>query len=206
MPCKYKFFDYLNLDKLTYTPQTLIVGTFNPSWPEENNAKWFYGRTENNYFWEVLPKIYDEESLIKAGPKEWKAFCEKHKIAITDLISCIQDADEANPKHHKILKSNSDSGIVDNFSKIENIEIVTLLQKYPSIASVYLTRGCSESYWKNQWAPVVKYCTGNKSKCETLLTPSGNARFQLGIYKKQNPSSSLGLADFILMKWRERWL
>jgi len=57
MACNHKFKKYLKLEKLDFIPETLIVGTFNPAWPAGNYAEWFYGRTSNNYFWEVLPNL-----------------------------------------------------------------------------------------------------------------------------------------------------
>lgn len=39
MPCNHKFLEFLNLEKLDFTPTTLIVGTFNPEWPDTNQGK-----------------------------------------------------------------------------------------------------------------------------------------------------------------------
>ena len=63
MACNHKFQNELSLQGLDYVPTTLIVGTFNPEWPEGNNARWFYGRTDNNYFWDLLPKMFGDEGL-----------------------------------------------------------------------------------------------------------------------------------------------
>lgn len=41
MACRHKFIDYLNLDNLDFDPTTLIVGTFNPEWPDGNHAECF---------------------------------------------------------------------------------------------------------------------------------------------------------------------
>lgn len=70
MPCQHKFLNDLDLSyvrELGYTPTTLIVGTFNPAWPE-HPAPWFYGRTHDahgnpsNRFWHVLPELYGHRS------------------------------------------------------------------------------------------------------------------------------------------------
>ena len=97
MPCHHKFQNHLDITNIDFEPTTLIVGTFNPSWPATNNSEWFYGRTAKNYFWDVLPRLYGEESLINAGAKEWTQFCRDKHIAITDLISSIDDAEPDNP-------------------------------------------------------------------------------------------------------------
>lgn len=39
MPCPHKFQEDLNLDKIDFKPETLIQGTFNPTWPEGNYAE-----------------------------------------------------------------------------------------------------------------------------------------------------------------------
>jgi len=206
MTCNHKFMDYLNLTKIKFNPIIIIVGTFNPTWPLSNKAEWFYGRTQNNYFWDVLPKLYKEQSLIRSGRKEWTAFCERHKIAITDLISSIDDADMKNEKHYDYLQDYSDSNIIKHFKNITNVDIVSLLRKYKTVKAVYFTRSCSDSYWKKLWKPIKEYCDANDIKCKTLLTPSGNARFQLSRYKKLNPKESgIELSDFILKKWKEQW-
>ena len=68
------------------------MGTFNPSWPANNLAQWFYGRTANNFFWDVLPRFHNQGSLLGGTTAQWKTFCRQHHIAITDLISSINDA------------------------------------------------------------------------------------------------------------------
>jgi len=193
MACKHKFFNELTLNGLSYEPTTLIVGTFNPSWPENNNANWFYGRThdnngnQNNNFWDVLPRIYGECSLITAGPDDWKKFCKRKKIAITDLISSIEDADITSPQHLKILGSFSDKDIATKFKHHELVNIVKLLNQHKTIKNVYLTRGTGENFWRKLWEPVINYAITNNIKQSTLLTPSGYARFQRGSFNKTNP-------------------
>src|SRR5579862_8159173 len=106
MPCLHKFHEYLELETIDFEPNTLIVGTFNPAWPAENPAEWFYGRIRNNYFWDVLPRIYDPILNLRRGNHlQWKQFCSVNGIALTDFITSINDADEANEEHQEILAS-----------------------------------------------------------------------------------------------------
>lgn len=205
MACKHKFYEYLNLESLDFEPRTLIIGTFNPAWPEANTARWFYGRTSKNSFWEVLPRLYGEESLINTENAAWKQFCNHHKIAITDIIASIKDADPANTEHQKVLRSYSDLGISKHFKEFELVSLTELLKAHPSIKSVYITRGDTDSFWKQKLAGVKEYCQSNGIKYQTLLTPSGFAYFQYGKYKKQNPTITKTQDDFILMRWRELW-
>lgn len=206
MPCNHKFIDYLNLKRLDFEPTVLIVGTFNPTLSEGNQAEWFYGRTRNNYFWDVLPSLYGVASLRKgATPTDWKQFCHNHKIAITDLITSIEDADENDPQHVKHLKGYRDSAIAHQFKDIKPTDIVGLLKQHPTIQHVYLTRQEGIPYFDGLWQPIEDYCRQTGVSAQKLLTPSGNARFQMGDYKKLNPTTPSPLRTFIFAAWREGW-
>jgi hypothetical protein len=201
MPCDHKFKKHLYLKTLDdFEPTKLIVGTFNPLWPSNNEAEWFYGRTNNNYFWDILPRLFNENSLIDGNPDDWKLFCKRNKIAITDLISCIKIPDENNQEHVKNLKGFSDSSITKNFHQFDFVDIVELLIKFNTITNVYFTRSADDPFWKKRWEPVMKYCNENGKKCDTLLTPSSNARFQ-----KKNHDKNKDLKDFILSRWEKEW-
>ena len=203
MPCNHKFLEFLHLEKLDFESTTLIVGTFNPS-IEENKAGWFYGRYENN-FWDVLPRLYGENSMRSSSPSDWKVFCKRHKIAITDLISCIEDADHRNSEHSALLRTYSDSSITKKFKQHTTVKIDELLNANPSIKNVYMTRGISDTFWKKLWKPVEQYAKKTGINENKLLTPSGYAFYQLGRYNKRNPNHTLKLENFILEKWREKW-
>ncbi len=206
MACHHKFQRYLNLEYLDFQPTTLIVGTFNPEWPANNPAQWFYGRTAGNCLWNVLPRLYGGESLIHASPVEWKQFCRHRQIAFTDLISSIDDADPGNKEHQKILGGFSDNAIIHNFDDFVYINVVQLLQRHPSIKNVYLTRGITEAFWKHRWNPVAHYCSQNNIRERTLLTPSPNASYHHEAYNNQNPGNQIpSLEDYILMRWQEQW-
>lgn len=206
MACKHKFYDDLFLEKLDFKPTTLIVGTFNPSWPEGNEASWFYGRTKNNYFWEVLPRLYNETSMLDADINEWKKFCKKHSIAITDLIASINDAEEDNPEHEKILGRYSDSAIANTFKDFSTGHIKLILKISTSINCVYLTRRGQGKVWKKLWRDVEDECDKNGIiKREELLTPSMYARYQYGRDKKKNKTEAVKLEDYILEKWKSKW-
>ncbi len=206
MPCHHKFQDHLDLTNIDFEPTTLIVGTFHPSWPAGNNAEWFYGRTAKSCFWDVLPRLYGEVSLINAGAKEWTQFCRDKHIAITDLISSIDDADPDNPEHCEMLEGFSDKAIEYNFDDIVYTKIVRLLERRPEIRNVYFTRGVTDAFWRHIWNPVAHYCNVNKIHERKLLTPSEDALYQYGAYNDQHPENKFAqLEDYILMKWKEEW-
>ncbi len=200
MPCPHKFAKDLNLDKLTFAPTTLIIGTFNPGWDNLGNyAPWFYGRTQNNYFWEILPKLYGQAPLRQAAPPAWKAFCQTYRIALTDLIAGIDDADIDNVNHVNLLKSYRDDAIARHFKQICWVNVVNLLQQHSSITNVYLTRQVNTTFWRQPWQPVEAYCRAQGIKSDTLLTPSASARFQMPKTEK------LSLGEFLLSRWRQDW-
>lgn len=203
MACEHKFKKYLTLNKLDFEPTTLIVGTFNPK-IEGNKAEWFYGRFDNN-FWDVLPRIYNKNSMRCSTPKDWKVFCKEHHIAITDLIESIEDADMNNEIHRAKLKTYSDKSISTSFQDHSFVDIVKLLELHPTIKHIYLTRGIGETFWKRAWRPIQNYARINNLDVVNLITPSGYAFYQQGKYNKLNPLNPLNLEDFILMKWNQVW-
>lgn len=200
MPCPHKFIDDLSLEKLNFEPETLIVGTFNPGWDIlGNTAGWFYGRTRNNYFWEVLPKLYGEISLRKAYPSEWKAFCQRRRIALTDFIACIEDAETTDNGHVKTLKNYRDDSIVQQFQHFCYTDITALLTKRTSVKHIYLTRRANETFWRTRWRPVERFCLDHGISCRTLMTPSGGARFAMP------KNSDISLGAFIFREWQSQW-
>jgi hypothetical protein len=211
MSCNHKFKSYLNLERIDFEPTTLMVGTFNPEWPAGNTSEWFYGRTLNedgellNNFWDVLPRLYNEPSLINAGPAEWKQFCHDKKIALTDLISNIDDANPANKDHNKLLVNFADKGLVWNFEDFEFVNIIQLLKKHPTIENVYLTRGIIESFWKHLWNPVMRYCTANNIRERRLISPSGYVFFQDAATHNESGEVIPLQEDYTLMKWKAEW-
>ncbi len=206
MPCDHKFKSYLNLDRLDFEPTTLIVGTFIPQWAETNAAEWFYGRTDKTSFWDVLPRLCGAPSLINATPTEWKEFCHGNRIAITDLISGIDDADPENKEQVKILTGGDDQAIAWNFDDFQFVNVVKLLQQHPTIKNVYLTRGVTEAFWRHVWNQVTQYCSLHHIRERKLLTPSRDAGYQHGAYNTANPGNAIPqLEDYILMRWKQEW-
>ena len=206
MACQHKFSDYLELGLLDFEPTTLVIGTFNPEWPAGNYAEWFYGRTGNNYFWDVLPRLYNPDlNLRNENAKSWKAFCSEKKIAITDLITCIMDADQDNSSHQKLLGNYQDSAIAKSFNNFETTKIVDILKKWPSIRHVYLTRQNGNPFYDKLWAPIKEYCNNKGLEAHCLLTPSAGARFKVRAYKEENPNDPTPLRNFIYQAWKNQW-
>jgi hypothetical protein len=206
MPCNHKFQNDLDLAHLNFEPTTLIVGTFNPEWPASNTAKWFYGRTQESFFWDILPRLYGAPSLINGTVAEWKQFCHDKQIAITDLISVIEDAEPDNKAHQKMLGGFSDDAIIHNFDDFSYINVVQLLRNHPTIKQVYFTRGVTDVFWRYQWNPVAHYCSLNNIHERKLITPSLGAAYQQNEYNHEHPANPIPtLADYLLMRWQQEW-
>lgn len=203
MPCFHKFERYLTLESLDFQPTTLIIGTFSPALPT-NSAHWFYGRTQHNYFWEVLPQLYNSPSLLNESPKHWQHFCREQRIAITDMIRAVADADVENPEHLAILSRYNDAELTQQFFDFDTVNLVRLLRTHPTICNVYITR-TPDTFWKQMLYPLKKYCDTFDIRVQPLLTPSGYAYFQKSKYQQQHPQPQLNLAEYILMRWQEVW-
>lgn len=206
MPCNHKFINFLNPLKLDFEPVILIVGTFNPSWPDGNKAEWFYGRTSRNYFWDVLPRLFDKQSLRKAKKNDWITFCKENKILITDVIECIIDADFENEEHQVILKSYLDTSIADYFNKFKITDIGDILKRYPTIKNIYFTRNEGVELFDSEWNKIKQNVNNNNDyHMKNLLTPSASARFQIKEYKSNNPNDKTPLRNFIFEEWKKNW-
>ena len=205
MPCNHKFFEYLNLDNIGFEPEYLIIGTFNPEWPAENYANWFYGRTNNNYFWEILPMMFEKDSLRHSDHLDWKNFCAENKIAITDLILSINDADQENQNHYSIISNFQDTKFTNEFEVFNMTDIIGILNNYPSIKKVFFTRNQGVELFDDRINLIRNYCTENNIYFSYLLTPSKNARFQMRGYEPTNPNLERTLPNFIYEKWLENW-
>ena len=205
MPCKHKFFNDLNLSYIKdYDPETLIIGTFNPEdccIDKKNEAKWFYGRTEDNFFWYILPKIFGEESMLDGTVDDWKKFCREKKIAITDMIKEF----EINGK----LKNFSDKEICEKASKIKWNNLCNLLCNFSSIKYIYLTRGIftTENEFKYFWDSF-KESYKNKYTIKELLTPSKifiSSSFSHNKRTTHNIIDKPNVLDYIFDKWKNEW-
>lgn len=203
MGCNHKFLEDLNLENLDFNPEVLIVGTFNPQWPASNSAGWFYGRTQNNYFWDVLPRLYGEESLLKASAVEWKEFCKRNKIGITDMVACVADADPTKERDCAVMGNYSDEGLLDTFKSFEFVQVLNILKRYPDIRRVYFTRGIGDPFWANKWKVIADYVHAHGGVATTLLTPSRNAFYRLAHSNNMHLDMRVELKDYILENWEK---
>ena len=205
MPCYHIFRDELNLEHIDYEPETLVAGSFSPA-IDANPATWFYGRTDADFLWDILPRLYGEASMNSATADEWRQFSRAKKIAFIDLIDTIEDADPAKRAHYKILAGFSDKAIAYHFDDYLFTDIPAILKKRPSIQHVYITRGITEAFWRHLWNPVMHYCNRNGIYERRLLTPGPESAYHLEAYNRDHPGNEIhSLPDYVLMRWREEW-
>ena len=205
MACKHKFYDWLYLlpEKVDWEIKILIVGTFNPGWYSENNySEWFYGRTQNNLLWQILPELKGYKSLINSTIKEWIEFCKLNKIGFTDLIEEIITADEINENHKQVLLKNfSDTALINTFrnNDIKWTNLESILNSRKSITEIYLTNS-GNNIWGKKFNEAFKFHERNDKDIytKTLYTPSKEARF----WMKKNGFNDI--SEFIKYKWLEK--
>lgn len=105
------------LSEITYCPEILILGTFNPNTPKTNYADFFYGR---NYFWTGFKNLFIENGIVlnssrmpkngrpknKLNPElsEIKDLCLKLKLTFADLILEVLQKQDSN---YKILENDN---------------------------------------------------------------------------------------------------
>lgn len=178
MPCPHLFEHDLNLEYVTWEIRTLFIGTFNPGWGlENNNAQWFYGRTARNDFWRILPTIHIGHGLIPGTPQIWKQFCELNHIAITDIIACLDNADENNPAHVEMVNGFQDNQL-GNFD-ITTTNIPAILEANPTIQQVCITRSSMTEPWSTLFEPTIDWIENHPERgiqLRLLRSPSRGAR------------------------------
>ncbi|HMJ46807.1 MAG TPA: hypothetical protein VK498_05725 [Ferruginibacter sp.] len=180
MPCEHKFINDLQLQYVNWEVKTLFIGTFNPGWAEcpNNNADWFYGRTQRNEFWCILPAIHRLPSLLEGNRNTWIEFCRKNKIAITDILSLINDADPELEEHRNTICKFKDE-------ELENLEVTTnnipaILENYPNIKQICITRQRPlPNFWEECFIDMFQFINDNplrEIEVKYLRSPSRGAR------------------------------
>jgi hypothetical protein len=187
MSCIHKFYGHRfhQTDVFGLLPQweanTLIIGTFNPSnlFHPTNDALYFYGRT-SNYFWDILPLFAGETSIEKNNPDRQKIFLEKNKIALTDLLISIDDAEVNNSEHLSSIQTVQDREI-ERFRQFTwNTNQIQLFIDKNNIEAVYFTflsnqfKNCQDqNTFEFQTRIIENYCRTKGIFTSRLFTPSG---------------------------------
>jgi hypothetical protein len=178
----------------------LFIGTFNPSWtfPKGQSAAYFYGRTRNNYYWDLVPEIWSNQKMRRSNSIAWEQFIQQNKIGITDLIKDISDADQNNVQHVTWLKDKADTGLV----KFQNIdwnttEIINLVNNSKKkLKGIFITNQKAPDIIEAQIQLIEQAAIQNNIDFERLITPSAGARFQFPKGTKLYPT--------LLYNWKQK--
>lgn len=147
----------------------LIIGTFNPAMIC-NPADFFYSRARN-FFWELLPAMFNKGSFKDKTREEKIAFLKDpdHDIELTDLIISV-DIEESN------LCKYGDDKLQE--VKEWNTEHIINILKQGNTQNVYFTRKTFKNI-KNiekQIKKIEAYCQENQIKFRYLPTPARFSR------------------------------
>ncbi|WP_417559202.1 hypothetical protein [Mesoflavibacter zeaxanthinifaciens] len=200
--CRHKFYRDLKLEYVDWEVETLFIGTFNPGCckKNENSAEWFYGRTQNNMFWNTLGFIYSRNPTLgdNGNAEIWMSFCKKHKIAVTDLIYEVENLDLINGTDQEDLCKGFSDSKLENFIRQEKTvsnEVEILIQnsqKLQKLKCVYLTRRGTNRPWNILWNPIKLVCRNRKIYTAPLTTPGGYNYFQ---FNNDFPRTPENLSD-----------
>ncbi|MBK6331074.1 MAG: hypothetical protein IPF62_11370 [Bacteroidetes bacterium] len=191
MACTHKFFGHLFHKSGNYglfpnwKYKTLIIGTFNPenAWMATNSALYFYGRPRN-YFWKVLPCFtvsnpIPDPAINRLNINAQRDFLISNKVALTDLLINILDADITRADHRQWIKSFKDADL-QRFSKFEwNTDHIIKQIQDEQVTHVYFTRlgtpnaNVAINSFENQMRIIEKYCNSKEIINKRLYTPSG---------------------------------
>ena len=142
----------------------LIIGTFNPD-IICNEATYFYSRRKN-YFWDLLPYVFDSKSLKDESVETKISFLNINNIELTDLILSVDILEKDIPfygddKLNNVIKWNTNN-------------ILNILKKNDT-TEVYFTRKSFDINVKNIKDEIYKiknFCKENNIKFEFLPTPA----------------------------------
>ena len=183
MKCIHKFYGIKDYDELlpNWIFNKLIVGTFNPSndFHSLNTANFFYQR-EKNYFWDVFPLFYDSNPIRKNDATGQKDFLKKKLIGITDILISINDADQNNEQHKKLISTVRDDDIETFNSFTWNTQQIIDVIIEKRITEVYFTKlGLpskeynSKDTFEYQMRLIETHCNKNSIHNKRLHSPTG---------------------------------
>lgn len=179
MACLHKSDNDLQLQYVDWKVKTLFIGTFNPSWPEcENNySEWFYGSTNRNEFWCILPTVHGHHSLLNGNREVWINFCRKHHLAMTDILASIDNANVDNLDHRNAICKFKDDAIAD-FEVTVN-DIPELLRQHTDIKQICITRQTLPDFWEDCFIAMFQFIETHPERgieIKLLRSPSRGAR------------------------------
>jgi hypothetical protein len=130
-----------------------------------------------------MPHAFNQQCLIDKGVPDWQAFCQQFHIGITDIISCVPDAEVNNPQHVSALTQGFSDDALDKkvngqfFFQLEFAtqainELISLHQQ--TLHGVFFTRNTFQSVPRisQNWHEIVAHCTDTNITAQALPSPS----------------------------------
>ncbi|MFN8407639.1 MAG: hypothetical protein U0X71_09205 [Sphingobacteriaceae bacterium] len=201
MSCPHRFLGYHAADSLLpdWEFDYLFIGTFNPVWDFSTgeNASYFYGRTKNNYFWDLVPEIWALQKMRTLDVAKWQQLLQQHQIGVTDLIRNIEDANPQNAQHQCWLKSKSDGDLV-RFQQIvwNTSEILRVIARKQKLKGIFVTNQRAPGKIEHQIQLLEQAANRHQIYFARLITPSGGARFQF--------SKGTKLYEALFDSWKQK--
>ncbi|MES2655009.1 MAG: hypothetical protein V4620_05430 [Bacteroidota bacterium] len=189
-----------------YSPEILILGTFNPSLPNSNYADFFYGR---NYLWPAFKNIFTHKETRLLGtrmPKRGKPkkpldpnvneifdLCKKLKLTFADLILEVlhNNADYHILRNDNICFDNQTFNLIQDDKK-EQISGLTQLKALNQInwnTSNIIDYLCNhqtiqtiyltrqpKGIWLHEWQEIKKHKCCQGRTFVNIFTPSGQGK------------------------------
>lgn len=91
------------------------------------------------------------------------------------------------------------------FNEFEITNVVEIIKNYPSINKVFFTRKKGVKLFDDEIEKIQDFCGKNKIYFSYLITPSSNARFQMGGYIPKDNNLERNLSNFIFENWMEKF-
>lgn len=179
MPCYHKFYGHENhlpgnFGLLpNWDADTLIIGTFNPAnlWVPNNLAEYYYGRSR--YFWKTLTRLGCSLEIENQDVNGQLTFLQEKRIALTDLLISVNDADINNPQNVGWIRSFLDNDLA-NFNDFSwNTPHIIDYILTNNIQAVCFTRLGNAHPFGQQMQIIESFCELSNISHYRLHTPTG---------------------------------
>jgi hypothetical protein len=175
-----------------YEPEVLIIGTFNPDTPGNNDSDFYYSR---NYFWPAFKNLFvhnatelqqrrDNADPRNPSTEEIFQICRRLKLTFADLIKQVGHNGNAVIEMHGNIVNLHDEA----FNLIDDIDLLALhalgqinwgtddilayIQVHPTIHSIYFSRK-PVGVWGHQWLRIVNHPSTERKHKVNIYTPAG---------------------------------
>ena len=134
--------------------------------------------------------------MRKKNAADWKEFVRKNRIGITDVITSIDDADENNERHRKMVFTKTDADL-DRFNQIKwnTDDIIKSIRNGRKLKGIFVTNRKCPTKIETQFQRIGEAAKQSNINFTRLITPSSGARFSM---RKGSP-----LYQTLLAEWKQ---